>query len=79
MGLAAPGINAPSMSTRKKTNKETSMNQKEKTIAILKELRKNAWEVEMKTLNEQDHNAHLWWVGYVHGLDDAIIKLSEAN
>lgn len=55
------------------------MDKKKEIIALLKELRKNAWEVEMQTLNEQDHNAHLWWVGYVHGLDDAIIKLSEAN
>lgn len=55
------------------------MDKKKEIIALLKEMRKNAWEVEMQTLNEQDHNAHLWWVGYVHGLDDAIIKISEGD
>ncbi len=55
------------------------MDKKKEIIALLKEMRKNAWEIEMKTLDEKDHNAHLWWVGYVHGLDDAIIKISEGD
>lgn len=53
------------------------MSQKEEILNIIRTMKQKTFDIRIASLNENDHNAHLWWDGYASAVADVLIKVME--